>query len=52
MISEGYEGLQKLKIEDNKYGKVLMLEVLKKSERKFKVHEGYYTKNKRNEKKL
>lgn len=29
-----------------------MVEVTKKSEKKFKVHDGYYTKNKRNEKKL
>lgn len=29
-----------------------MVEVTKKSDRKFKVLDGYYTKNKRNEKKL
>jgi len=52
MISEGYDGLNKFKIEDNKLGKMLMIEVNKKSEKKYKVLDGYYTKNKRNEKKL
>lgn len=41
-----------MKVEDNKFGKAVVVEVTKKSDRKYKVHEGYFTKNKRNEKKL
>lgn len=51
-MAESYEGLAKLKIPDNKYGKVLAVQVTNIHERRFKVHDGYYTKNKRNEAKL
>jgi hypothetical protein len=44
--------LEKLKIEENRLAKLLMVQVTRQSETKFKVLDGYYTKNKRNEKKL
>ena len=47
-----FDGLKKLKVEENRLGKLLMIQVLRESESRYKVLDGYYTKNKKNEKKL
>ena len=52
LVAEVFDGLKKLKVEENRLGKLLMIQVLRESESRYKVLDGYYTKNKKNEKKL